>query len=90
MLQNIKLFKSDYEKRGGKWYLTDFEKTTIDEQFYKNVVDAKGFFESIGGTEEFKRSRTKFGMKVTTARSISPDGNNKIVREFDFNEATND
>ena len=91
MLQNIKLFKSDWEKRkDGKWYLTGCEEATINEQFYKNVVDAKGFFESIGGAEEYKRSRTKCGLKVTMVRSISPDGNNKTVRQFDFDEATND
>lgn len=88
MLVNISVTDAEYVLTdAGTWHLKNRHEHAVNEQYYKNVVDAKGFFIGIGGKEIHTRGRTKFGTKVTKVTSISPSGECKHVWQFDFSTA---
>lgn len=87
MLVNITVIDSEYEKKNGVWHLKNRHEHAVNEQYYKNVVDAKEFFIGIGGLETHLRGRTKFGTKTTKVISISPNRDAKHIWQFDFSTA---
>lgn len=90
MIKNIKLTEEYFEKNGNRWERVEHYERTIDEEWHKNVVDAKKFFQNIGGTEKHTRARTKFGTKVVKVESINPGHTLRHTWEFDFADATNE
>lgn len=73
-----------YQRLGRGWELLEEERKTVDRQYYQNTVDAKQFFNNLGGMERHSRSYTPYGYIVTSINSISPDHDKKTTREFIF------
>lgn len=76
----MKLVKTKYEKilnTKNTWKKVDTYIDEVSEQFFKNAVNAKDFFEDIGGLERHKQ---KTGYYEIT--SISPNKQVKCVYQF--------
>lgn len=82
----ILMEKKVYEKNGKRWVLSKTEKELVSELHHKNATEKKtlDFFRSLGGSERNEYNYTSEGYKVVKNTSISPDGQKKIVREFNF------
>ena len=76
------LLKKRCEKKGNKWVVIEQEEKVINEKYYENIVNARHFFENLGGKEIHYKSYTYIGYIVTTIHSISPDRKSKSVYEF--------
>lgn len=91
MIDNIELTTENYELdyTKNKYELKDYKVTYINETFYENATckDTVKFFKRLGGKEYCKKSYTKFGRKVIESISISPSGELKTIRYYDFNNA---
>ena len=79
---NFKMVRTSYNKKGSKWIEVEREEKIITKECANNIVNAKGFFEGIGGYEKHLKSYTIYGYVVTTVNSISPDRQQKIVYKF--------
>lgn len=69
-------------------YIIESKETkTITEKQYLNIVsdDTCKFFRRLGGSETKTMGYTCNGYKCTKLVSISPDKQNKTIREFQFN-----
>lgn len=87
MLTKIKTTITRYEKQGKKWVETEKEQHFNNEQYVRNVIDARKFFTNLGGYERHDKGYTKYGYRVIRVTSISPDRELKSVYEFDFDNA---
>ena len=76
------LLKKRCEKKGNKWVVIEEEEKEINEKYYENIINARHFFENLGGKELHYKSYTYIGYIVTTIHSISPDRQSKSVYEF--------
>ena len=76
------LLKKRCEKKGNKWVIIEQEEKEINEKYYENIVNARHFFENLGGKEIHYKSYTYIGYIATTIHSISPDRKSKSVYEF--------
>ena len=76
------LLKKRCEKKGNKWVIIEQEEKEINEKYYENIVNARHFFENLGGKEIHCKSYTYIGYIVTTIHSLSPDRQSKSVYEF--------
>jgi len=80
--------KTRYELKEGtknSWVVSDIQEIKeISEEYYNNIVSAKSFFKSLGGSENHKKTYTKRGYKVTKITSKRPDRIVKVVYEFIF------
>ena len=76
------LLKKRCEKKGNKWVVIEQEEKEINEKYYENIINARHFFENLGGKEIHCKSYTYIGYIVTTIHSISPDRKSKSVYEF--------
>ena len=74
----------NYQRLGRGWELLEEKRIEVDRQYYQNTVDAKQFFNNLGGIERHSRSYTPYGYIVTFINSISPDHDTKTTREFIF------
>lgn len=95
MIKNILLITEHYtyDIYDNKYKLTDTEREFIDETFYNNATskDTIKFFKAIGGKEYNKKSNTMyFGRRITKNISISPNGEYKSIRYYDFTDAYED
>lgn len=75
---------SKYQRLGRGWELLDETRKVLKRENYQNTVDAKQFFNNLGGIERHTKSYTQYGYIVTRINSISPDGDTKTVRQFIF------
>lgn len=89
MLTNIDLKQTIETKRGNRWVVDKVIEQKVDEQFYKNVVNAKKFFRNLGGYERHEKNYTAWGFRVVRVISISPDKTTRHRWEFDFDNANN-
>lgn len=83
----INLTVENYSKKVGTktvWNLIDKETKTINNEQYKNIVDAKGFFKRLGGSESHTKPYSRNGFCVTKIISVSPDKQSKMVKLFTF------
>lgn len=87
MLTKIKTTITRYEKQGKKWVETEKEQHFDNEQYVRNVIDARKFFANLGGYERHDKGYTRYGYRVIRVTSISPDRELKSVYEFDFDNA---
>lgn len=88
MIENIKLKQTVETKHGNRWVIDKIiAEQQVDEQFYRNVIDAKRFFRNLGGYERHEKNYTKFGFRVVRVISISPDRQTRHRWEFDFDNA---
>lgn len=73
-----------YYKVGSKWHEKTEEKTveTVPGNYYMNMIDAIPFFRNLGGSERVQMGYTLAGYIPTQLSSISPDGKEKILRNF--------
>lgn len=71
LVVTIKHFERD--AKGNRWQLSEQEAMRVDYQYRDNVRDNKSFFESLGGTEDYKD-----GKHIST----SPDSLEKVERTF--------
>ena len=90
MLNNIKLKQTIEHKRGRRWVNDNTTEQVVNEEFYRNVVDAKRFFRNLGGYERHEKNYTTWGFRVVRVISIFPDRSTRHVWNFDFDNATND
>ena len=74
------------KKEGTKtvWIETSKKTENYTQQQYKNNVEAKNFFKSLGGYERQEKSYTKKGYIVTQIVSIRPDRQAKTIYKFKF------
>lgn len=85
--KTIKTTRTEYEKVGGRWKRVDQQRYLMSENEYKNFTDDRwaSQMRSLGGYERADRRYTFRGYRVTRNTSISPDRDQKIVVDFDFN-----
>lgn len=62
----------------------DVKTSEIDEQTFKNIVDASPFFGRLGGSETVTKGYTSHGYQVVKIVSKSPNRDEKTIRTFDF------
>lgn len=86
--ENIGYKETRYEKKGSKWVETKSDNRTVDCDWYYNTVDAVPFFKNLGGKEKVDVAYTKVGYLPVRVTSINPTGDEKVVREFNFDSAT--
>ena len=87
MLENIKMTKTSYIKKENTktvWQTIKEEKDLINENKYNNIIEAKRFFQNLGGYEKHNKSYTCNGYIVTEIISISPDKKQKSIYQFEF------
>lgn len=83
---NIGYSEVSYKKVGNKWSETGTENDKVDWEFYFNTMDAVPTFRNMGGKEKVEVKYTAVGKVPFKVTSINPDGTEKIVREFNFND----
>lgn len=83
---NIGYSEASYKKVGNKWSEIGTENDKVDWEFYFNTMDAVPTFRNMGGKEKVEVKYTKVGKVPFRVTSINPDGTEKIVREFNFND----
>lgn len=83
---NIGYSKVSYKKIGNKWSETGTENDKVDWEFYFNTMDAVPVFRNMGGKEKVEVKYTTVGKVPFRVTSINPDGTEKIIREFNFND----
>lgn len=83
---NIGYSEASYKKVGNKWSETGTENDKVDWEFYFNTMDAVPTFRNMGGKEKVEVKYTAVGKVPFKVTSINPDGTEKIIREFDFND----
>lgn len=83
---NIGYSEASYKKVGNKWSETGTENDKVDWEFYFNTMDAVPTFRNMGGKEKVDVKYTSVGKVPFKVTSINPDGTEKIIREFDFND----
>ena len=83
---NIGYSEASYKKVGNKWSETGTENDKVDWEFYFNTMDAVPTFRNMGGKEKVEVKYTAVGKVPFKVTSINPDGTEKIVREFNFND----
>ena len=76
----IQLIQTEYILNGKKWELVETKESTIFTPEYNRYITSMKFFRNLGGKESLKKSAHK-----TVLTSVSPDKDQKIVREFNFN-----
>lgn len=76
----IKLHKEEYNNN----VLVDDYTNEITQQQYKNIIESYNFFKDFSSSEKQYKSKTKYGLKVTKAESVSPDKTIKHVYNFSF------
>lgn len=75
---------TEYRKRDNIWELKIKSDTEVDSKFIQNIVDARKYFISMGGTQDIKRKpNRRFGMQVSSITCISFCGS--VKKEFIFN-----
>lgn len=74
-----------FEKQGTKWVEINRVEQEIGFEVYKNILEAKTFFKSLGGYERHTKSYTPQGYLVTEVLSLSPNRKFKTLRHFYFN-----
>lgn len=87
MLENIKMTKTSYIKKENTktvWQVVNEEKDFINEKQYNNIIEAKRFFQNLGGYEKHNKGYTCQGYRVTEIISISPDKKQKSIYRFEF------
>ena len=85
-MNNIEMIKTSYKMNSNNEFeVEETETRMIDDEWHKNIVDAKSFFTGLGGTELHTKKQTKRGRKVVKIVSISPDKTMKSIYEFKFN-----
>lgn len=60
------------------------ETNVIDNKQYSNIVNARSFFKSLGGSEKHTKGYTCNGYCVTKIISTSPDKENRSIYNFNF------
>lgn len=86
--ENIGYKETRYEKKGSKWVETKSDNRTVDCDWYYNTIDAVPLFKNLGGKEKVDVAYTKVGYLPVRVTSINPTGDEKVVREFNFDSAT--
>lgn len=76
--------KTEYVKVGSRWKKENETTESFSRRYYMNCVDAVPFFRRLGGIEHVSKSYTPYGLIPVSISSISPDGTEKVVREFVF------
>ena len=80
----ITMSREAQQKNGSDWETVETEKKPITETHYKNIIEAKSFFESLGGTELHEKASTCDGVKVVKNISTDPSGQLRTVYNFSF------
>lgn len=83
-LTKTKLVKNPNTKTTFMVKNTTVETITEQQYNYATSKDTVKFFKNLGGKESLTKSYTCAGFKVTKIVSVSPDGQNKTVREYKF------
>lgn len=73
-----------YIKSGTRWKETETKTVTASNIYYCNVVDAVPLFRSLGREIVHMKYVSKYGKVPYKIFSISPDGMERVVREFKF------
>lgn len=77
-----KLVKNPYTKT--TYIVEEVTEETITEQTYRNIVSSSKFFRRLGGSETHTRAYTCRGYNTIRLTSVSPNRQDKRIREFKF------
>lgn len=66
------------------YIVEEITEETITEQTYRNIVSSSKFFRRLGGSETHTRAYTCRGYNTIRLTSVSPNRQDKIIREFKF------
>jgi len=85
----IKTSEIYYTKNNGRWKETNKRNFLSSENEHKRSTDDKTlrYFRGLGGIEKVERRYTRHGYDVVKNESISPSGDIKIVRTYDFDNS---
>lgn len=87
LVHEIEKYKVVEDDGSETWLIETDKEYSVDEEYYNNVVDAKEFFESLGGKEYHTKEACWCGAMTTCVESISPSGDTIHIWEFDFKDA---
>lgn len=76
--------KTEYVRVGSRWKKAKETTEPFSRLYYMNCVDAVPFFRRLGGSERVTKGYTIYGLIPVSISSVSPDGTEKVVREFVF------
>lgn len=83
------LTKIHQKKVGNKWITVEVEKETVSKKHYNNAFGEETikFFRRLGGKEQVDRRPTWDGYKPVKVISTSPSGDERYIRQVDFDKA---
>lgn len=73
-----------YEKRDNRWVEVESQVIGLTVDRYMNSIDAAPFFSNLGGKESITPSYLPIGYIPVETKSISPDGQKKTIRRYEF------
>lgn len=84
--KNIKTYRTEYDRVGSKWVVSNKQRYLMSERQYKNFTDPSWTRHNryLGGFERAEKDYTSRGYRTIRNTSISPDRDKKIVVSFDF------
>ena len=87
LIELTKTYKTKNPNTKTTYNTNNVIKELINEKQYNNITsdDTLKWFRSLGGTETAQRCYTSAGYKVYKLTSISPDRQQKNIREFEYN-----
>ena len=78
----LKETRTMYYKKGNKWIETEKITKEINKDYYNNIITDQ-FYHNISRFIRYTKGYTKAGTLIVKVSAISPDGNEKTVREFE-------
>ena len=78
----LKETKTDFQKIGNKWIETEKITKEVNKDYYNNIITDR-FYNNLSRSIRYTKGYTKAGTLIVKVSAISPDGNEKTVREFE-------
>ena len=78
----LKETRTDFRKIGNKWIETEKTAKEVNKDYYNNIITDQ-FYHNISRSIRYTKGYTKAGTLIVKVSAISPDGNEKTVREFE-------
>lgn len=80
----MRITKYDYEKRGNKWVLDDVTDLGNRKEYAENICSGHSFWRNISSYYRVEKAFFSCGRKDWRITSISPDKENKVVWQIDW------
>ena len=78
----LKETRTDFRKIGNKWIETEKITKEVNKDYYNNII-TDSFYHNLSRFIRYTKGYTKAGTLIVKVSAISPDGNEKTVREFE-------